>query len=89
MLAREVASNSEFTLASAANHMLTAVGALEDTLPVSTVLLVICAVGGFQSRLRKKTEVKSFILSGLKNRKEKEAAGKVAAQRPSHPRGGV
>lgn len=44
----------------------------EETLKIFKVLRIICAVCDFQSRLRKKTEVKLFILSGLKNRKEKE-----------------
>lgn len=33
--------------------------------------------------------MKLFTLSGLKNRKEKEAAGRAAAQRPSHLKGRV
>lgn len=50
---------------------------------VFKVLLAICAVCDFQSRLRKKTKMKLFVLSGLKNRMEKVAAGSPAAQRPS------
>lgn len=63
--------------------------ACEETLKIFKILQIICPVCHFQSRLRKKSEVKLFILSGLKNRKEKEAAGSVAAQRPSHLKGRV
>ena len=48
---------------------------------VFEVLLAICAVCDFQSRLRKKTKMKLFILSGLKNRMEKVAASSPVAKR--------
>lgn len=46
------------------------------------MLLISGAVCDFQSRLRKKAQVNSFTLSGLKNRKEKKPAVLQLKDRP-------
>lgn len=60
--------------------MLTVARAREGALKIRSVPPIVGAACDFQSRLGKQTKMDWLVLSDLKNRKEKEAAGRAAAQ---------
>lgn len=90
LLGRQVRSPpSAASTLSIGQHALLTLVSVQETWEGFKVLLAICAVCDFQSRLRKKTKMKLFVLSGLKNRMEKVAASSPVAQRPSQLVGGA